>query len=167
MADERDEILLTLTADIVSAHVANNSVAVGDLANLIGNVHEALAKLGEATIESEPVLKPAISSGRSIKPEYIVCLEDGKKLKLLKRHLRTDHNLSPPEYRAKWGLPKSYPMVAPAYAEARRQLAITIGLGRKKSGSALTSKTSGKLRSSKPAAAPKKSRPRPKTTTVA
>ncbi len=124
--------LLTLTADIVSAHVANNSVAVGDLPVLIANVHGSLAGLGTGpTLVAEEQQKPAVSVRTSIKPDFIVCLEDGKKLKMLKRHLMTHYQLTPDAYRAKWKLPADYPMVAPNYAEQRRSLAKKIGLGRK------------------------------------
>lgn len=126
-----NETLITLTADIVAAHVSNNSVAVGDLPQLIANVHGALTKLGAP----EPIMvaapEPAVSIRASIKPDYIICLEDGKKLKMLKRHLMTHYGMTPDDYRAKWGLPRDYPMVAPNYAEQRRSLAMQIGLGRK------------------------------------
>lgn len=126
---ENNEMLITLTADIVAAHVSNNSVAVSDLPTLIGNVHSALAGLSS----SEPVLavqEPAVPIRNSVKKDYIVCLEDGKKLKMLKRHLMTHYGMTPDEYRTKWGLGADYPMVAPAYAETRRILAKAIGLGR-------------------------------------
>lgn len=125
------ETLITLTSDIVSAHVGNNNVPVGDVPHLINNVYSALAKLGEAAPAPEEKLEPAVSVRASVKPDYIVCLEDGKKLKMLKRYLRTNFNMSPEEYRARWGLPADYPMVAPNYAETRRDLAKKIGLGRK------------------------------------
>lgn len=123
--------LLALTSDIVSSHVANNSVAVNDLPQLIQNVFSTLS--GLATPEAAPEVRPepAVPLRQSIKPDYIVCLEDGKKLKMLKRHLMTSYGMTPDDYRAKWGLPADYPMVAPNYAEARRQLAKSIGLGRK------------------------------------
>ena len=124
------ETLITLTADIVAAHVSNNSVAVSDLAVLIGNVHTALAGLSNTTVE-EVSPEPAVPVRQSVKRDHIVCLEDGKKLKMLKRHLMTHYGMTPDEYRTKWGLPADYPMVAPAYAEQRRQLAKDIGLGRK------------------------------------
>ena len=127
-----NETLITLTADIVSAHVSNNSVAVNDLPTLIQNVHNALAGLGTPAPEPEAKLEPAVSVRASIKPDYIVCLEDGKKLKMLKRHLMTHYQMTPDEYRAKWGLPTDYPMVAPNYAEQRRSLAKKIGLGTKR-----------------------------------
>lgn len=121
--------LLALTADIVSSHVANNSVAVNDLPQLIQNVFATLAGLSTPTVAPEPKQEPAVSIRQSIKPDYIVCLEDGKKLKMLKRHLMTAYGMTPDDYRAKWGLPADYPMVAPNYAESRRQLAKSIGLG--------------------------------------
>lgn len=124
------ETLITLTADIVSAHVSNNNVSVNDVSGLIQNVHGALAQLGSSVpAEPEPKREPAVSVRSSIKPDYIVCLEDGKKLKMLKRHLLTHYQLTPEQYRAKWNLPADYPMVAPNYAEQRRTLAKKIGLG--------------------------------------
>ena len=126
------ETLIALTADIVSAHVSNNSVAVSDLPQLIQNVHNALAALGGEVAEPEIKQEPAVSIRASIKPDYIVCLEDGKKLKMLKRHLMTHYQLTPEQYRAKWNLPADYPMVAPNYAEQRRSLAKKIGLGTKR-----------------------------------
>ena len=124
------ELLITLTADIVAAHVSNNSVAVSDVPILIGNVHAALAGLSNEAVAPEVVLEPAVPVRASIKRDYIVCLEDGKKLKMLKRHLMTHYGMTPDDYRAKWGLAADYPMVAPAYAEQRRVLAKAIGLGR-------------------------------------
>lgn len=133
MADNLDmsETLITLTADIVAAHVANNAVSVADVPALIQKVHGALNALGQKTSEPAAPPEPAVSIRASVKPDYIICLEDGKKLKLLKRHLATHYQMTPEEYRAKWGLPASYPMVAPKYAEQRRALAKSIGLGRK------------------------------------
>jgi predicted transcriptional regulator len=128
---EGHETLVTLTADIVSAHVSNNSVAVSDLPLLIQNVHGALASLGKASAEPDIRQEPAVSIRASIKPDYIVCLEDGQKLKMLKRHLMTHYQMTPEQYRAKWKLPADYPMVSPNYAEQRRSLAVKIGLGRK------------------------------------
>jgi predicted transcriptional regulator len=127
------ETLMTMTADIVAAHVSNNSVAVSDLPALIANVHGALAGLGSAASvpEAEVNLTPAVSIRTSVKPDLITCLDCGKKMKMLKRHLGTDHQLTVDKYRVKWGLPKTYLMVAPDYAEKRRTLALTIGLGRK------------------------------------
>lgn len=125
------ETLITLTSDIVAAHVSNNSVAVGDLPALISNVYTALAGLGQTAPVAEAPPEPAVSVRSSVKPDHIVCLEDGKKLKMLKRHLMTHYNLTPEQYRARWNLPADYPMVAPNYAEKRRELAKKIGLGRK------------------------------------
>ena len=130
--DELQETLITLTADIVAAHVSNNSVAVSDLPLLINNVHSALSNLGTPPSAPEVKQEPAVSVRASIKPDYIVCLEDGKKLKMLKRHLMTHYNMTPEQYRAKWNLPADYPMVAPNYAEQRRTLAKKIGLGTKR-----------------------------------
>ena len=131
MAEEQDDILITLTADIVAAHVSNNSVAVNDLPTLIGNVHSALAGLGgRGAPEAKP--EPKVPVRSSIKPDFIICLEDGKKLKMLKRHLMTHYNMTPDDYRRKWGLPSDYPMVAPNYADQRRKLAKAIGLGTKR-----------------------------------
>jgi len=130
--DNFGETLITLTADIVSAHVSNNSVAVSDLALLISNVHGALAGLGDKPEAPAAKPEPAVSIRSSIKPDYVVCLEDGKKLKMLKRHLMTHYNMTPDEYRQKWGLNADYPMVAPNYAEQRRALAKKIGLGTKR-----------------------------------
>jgi predicted transcriptional regulator len=127
-----EDTLLTLTADIVAAHVSNNSVAVNDLPNLIQNVHAALTGISGNRPAAEPKPEPKVSIRASIKPDYIVCLEDGKKLKMLKRHLMTHYNLTPDEYRRKWGLSADYPMVAPNYAEQRRTLAKSIGLGTKR-----------------------------------
>jgi predicted transcriptional regulator len=129
---EIQETLVTLTADIVAAHVSNNSVAVSDLPVLIQNVHGALSGLGTAPAEPEVKQEPAVSVRASVKPDFIVCLEDGKKLKMLKRHLMTHYNLTPDQYRQKWGLSPDYPMVAPNYAEQRRTLAKSIGLGTKR-----------------------------------
>lgn len=129
---ELQETLITLTADIVAAHVSNNSVAVSDLPVLIANVHGALAGLGGTAPVPEVKQEPAVSVRSSIKPDYIVCLEDGKKLKMLKRHLMTHYQMTPEQYRAKWNLPADYPMVAPNYAEQRRTLAKKIGLGTKR-----------------------------------
>lgn len=136
MTDALDiqETLITLTADIVAAHVSNNSVSVSDLPTLIANVHGALSGLGARPVAEEAAPEPAVSVRASIKPDYLVCLEDGKKLKMLKRHLMTHYGMTPDDYRAKWGLPKDYPMVAPNYAEQRRSLAVKIGLGRKPGG---------------------------------
>jgi len=128
-APAQDELLITLTADIVAAHVSNNSVAVSDLGLLIQNVHGALAGLSGEKPAPQAKQEPAVSIRSSIKPDYLVCLEDGKKLKMLKRHLMTHYQMTPDDYRAKWNLAADYPMVAPSYAEQRRSLAKKIGLG--------------------------------------
>ena len=124
---------IELTAEIVSAYVSNNSVSASELPGLINQVHSALARVsaGHGEVPSEP-LKPAISVKRSITPDFIVCLEDGKKFKSLKRHLRTQYNMTPEAYREKWDLPPDYPMVAPNYAAARSQLAKQMGLGQQR-----------------------------------
>lgn len=132
--ENRQIELVELTADLVSAYVSNNPVPVSDLPALITQVHQSLKSLGVTTEETvaQEKLAPAVSVRKSITPDYIVCLEDGKKFKSLKRHLSTHHGMTPEEYRAKWNLPADYPMVAPAYAAARSQLAKDMGLGRKK-----------------------------------
>jgi len=132
VTEESNNELLSLTADIVAAHVANNHVANNEVSDLIAQVHAALSSLGTTVKVEEPEQQPAVAVRSSIKHDYIVCLEDGKKLKMLKRYLRTNYNMTPDEYRTKWKLPRDYPMVAPAYAEQRRGLAKQIGLGRKK-----------------------------------
>jgi predicted transcriptional regulator len=124
---------IALTADIVSAYVSNNTVPASDIPNLINQVHLALLRVSGGQNETQPEpLKPAISVKKSITPEYIVCLEDGKKFKSLKRHLRTQYNMTPEQYREKWQLPTDYPMVAPNYAAARSQLAKQMGLGQQR-----------------------------------
>ena len=132
MADDGGTDLLTLTADIVAAHVSNNSVSVGDVPQLIEKIYASLQALGTPRQEAAVELKPAVPVRSSVKPDYIVCLEDGKKLTMLKRYLRTNYGMTPEEYRTKWGLPADYPMVAPNYAAKRRDLAHSIGLGRKR-----------------------------------
>ena len=121
--------LLSLTTDIVSAHVANNTVALADLPELIHSVYRTLANIGPATIEPANRPVPAVPVRKSIMPDHLVCLEDGKRLKMLKRHLKTAYNLTPEQYRERWGLPPDYPMVAPNYAKQRSRLAKEIGLG--------------------------------------
>lgn len=128
---DMSETLITLTSDIVAAHLSNNDVDIDSVPTLITNVYGALAALGNDEDKEEPRPEPAVSIRASIKPDYIVCLEDGKKLKMLKRYLRTNYDMTPEEYRARWNLPADYPMVAPNYAERRRELAKKIGLGRK------------------------------------
>lgn len=125
------ESMVGLTADIVSAHLSNNSVALSDIPDHIARVHGALTALGTPTAEKIEPLVPAVPVRSSVKPDYIVCLEDGKKFKTLKRHLGVHYGLSPDEYRAKWGLPSDYPMVAPSYAKTRSETARRLGLGRK------------------------------------
>jgi predicted transcriptional regulator len=127
--DDKSEII-EMTADIVSAYVGNNSVSAADLPSLIQSVHRALSGVTAAPEPVEaPPKEPAVPVKRSITPDHLVCLEDGRKFKSLKRHLRTKYNMSPEDYRAKWGLPKDYPMVAPNYAKARSDLAKQMGLG--------------------------------------
>ncbi len=128
MSDKNDQgVSLNQVTEIVSAYVSNNSVPTTQLSELITSVHQALMNVDEKLPET---LKPAVPKKRSVTPDYIVCLEDGKKLKMLKRHLRTSYNLSPEEYRKKWGLLDDYPMVAPTYAAQRSKLAKQIGLGK-------------------------------------
>jgi predicted transcriptional regulator len=121
--------LLALTTEIVAAHVSNNTVAVGDLAQLISQVYGSLANIDAAPATPAVRPSPAVSIKKSIQPDFIVCLEDGKKLKMLKRHLKTAYNMSPEAYRERWGLASDYPMVAPNYARQRSRLAKEIGLG--------------------------------------
>jgi len=124
---------IELTAGIVSAYVSNNSVASGDIAGLINQVHAALMRVSSGQNDAQPEpLKPAVSLKKSITPDHLVCLEDGKKFKSLKRHLRTQYSMTPEQYREKWGLPPDYPMVAPNYAAARSQLAKQMGLGQQR-----------------------------------
>jgi predicted transcriptional regulator len=125
------ETLITLASDIVAAHVSNNSVAGEELPSLIQNVYGALAGLTGAGAAAAPPPEPAVSIRSSIKPDSITCLDCGKKMKILNRHLSTDHGLSTDQYRQRWNLPADYPLVAPNYAEKRRALAKEIGLGRK------------------------------------
>jgi predicted transcriptional regulator len=129
MMDDKAEII-EMTAEIVAAYVENNTVASADLPGLIQSVHRALSGVtaGPETVEAPPK-EPAVPVRRSITPDHLVCLEDGRKFKSLKRHLRTKYNMSPEEYRTKWSLPKDYPMVAPNYAKARSELAKQMGLG--------------------------------------
>jgi predicted transcriptional regulator len=121
--------LLSLTTEIVASHVSNNSVPVSDLGKLIEQIYNTLATVGLTSQEPEIKLESAVPVKKSITPAYLICLEDGKKLKMLKRHLKTRYNLTPEQYRERWGLPADYPMVAPNYAEQRRHLAKKIGLG--------------------------------------
>ena len=123
--------LLAMTADIVSAHIKKNPTAHSDLPDLLESVFAKLDDLAANKVEEEPLV-PAVPIRKSVQNDYLVCLEDGKQMKMLKRHLRTAYDMSPDEYRARWGLPSDYPMVAPSYASRRSELAKTIGLGRKK-----------------------------------
>ena len=122
--------VLSLTAEIVAAHVSNNTVALADLPALIQQVFQTLSTVGTGTPEA-PRPEPAVAVKKSVMPDYIICLEDGKKLKMLKRHLKTAYNMTPEKYRERWGLPSDYPMVAPNYAKQRSQLARELGLGTK------------------------------------
>lgn len=126
--------LLSLTSDIVAAHVSNNAVSTTELPSLIETVFAKLSQLGSAPAEPVVEQKPAVPIKKSVHDDYLVCLEDGNKLKMLKRHLKTAYDMTPEEYRAKWGLTPDYPMVAPSYARKRRELAKKIGLGRKPTG---------------------------------
>jgi predicted transcriptional regulator len=123
--------LLALTTEIVAAHVSNNTVALGDLPQLINQVYNSLANIGAAPALPASRPQPAVSIKKSVQPEYIVCLEDGMHARTLKRHLRTAHGMTPKQYREKWGLPDDYPLTAPAYSESRSKMAKTLGLGRK------------------------------------
>ena len=125
------EQLLEMTTEIVSAYVGNNTIVAGELNELIVSIHDSLHNLTTGGVEVEPEpIKPAVPVRRSVTPDYLICLEDGKRLKMLKRHLRTTYGLSPDDYRAKWGLPADYPMVAPNYAQQRSEFAKKIGLGK-------------------------------------
>ena len=125
------ETLITLTSDIVAAHVSNNDVSVDQVPALISSIYSALAGLGSESEAEEATPEPAVSVRSSVKKDHLVCLDCGKKMKMLKRHISTEHDMSPADYRARWNLPADYPMVAPDYAETRRDLAKKIGLGRK------------------------------------
>ena len=132
MSDNNHDALAELIAEIVSAYVSNNAVRPDQLPTLIADVRAALTRANQGTAEPEPERQePVVSIRSSVRPDYIVCLEDGRKFKSLRRHLQNEHGMTPDEYRAKWGLKKDYPMVAPAYSEARSNLAKELGLGRK------------------------------------
>jgi predicted transcriptional regulator len=133
MTDGAAKGYIDLTANIVSAYLSNNPTPASEIANLISQVHSALLRVSSGRNEAptEPA-KPAVSLKKSINPDYLVCLEDGKRFKSLKRHLRTQYNMTPEQYRDKWGLPADYPMVAPNYAVARSQLAKKMGLGQQR-----------------------------------
>jgi predicted transcriptional regulator len=128
---DRNETLITLTSEIVAAHVSNNSVSSGEVATLISSVYSALSGLGNEAAAAAPAPEPAVSIRASVKRDHLTCLDCGKKMKMLRRHLSSEHDMSPADYREKWGLNADYPMVAPDYAETRRDLAVKIGLGRK------------------------------------
>ncbi|MBH61004.1 MAG: transcriptional regulator [Alphaproteobacteria bacterium] len=139
MVDEKDSgisdaELLHMASDIAAAYVSHNNLSAEQLPDVIKTVHATLSSVGRGLGSDRDNLKPAVPVRRSITPDYIVCLEDGKRLKMLKRHLRSAYNMTPDEYRAKWGLPSDYPMVAPNYAKQRSQFAKKIGLGRKGKG---------------------------------
>lgn len=157
-AVDMTETLITLTSDIVAAHVSNNSVGVDDVPVLIRNVHDALSGLSGSGQAAEALPEPAVSIRASIKKNAITCLDCGKKMKMLKRHLSTEHGLTIDEYRQRWGLGADYPMVAPAYAETRRDLAKKIGLGRKP-GQKVMKKVAPKKKAPAKKAAPKKKAP--------
>jgi len=133
MNDKVPNSYIELTAGIVSAYVSNNAVSTADISVLISQVHTALLRISNGQSEiPQDAFKPAIAVKKSVTAEYIICLEDGKKFKSLKRHLRTQYDMTPEDYREKWGLPPDYPMVAPNYAEARSQLAKKMGLGQQR-----------------------------------
>ncbi len=151
--NEQSPELLEHTTRIVAAHVANNPIAAAELPSVIATVHQALAALGPE--EAAPKPNPAVSIKQSVKPEYIVCLDDGKKLKMLKRHLKTAYNMTPDDYRKRWGLPRDYPMVAPNYAKQRSELAKKIGLGRRTG-----TKVNAQRRTKKPSKAMRPTKPK-------
>jgi predicted transcriptional regulator len=126
---DKQSDLIDATAGLVAAYVGSNTIAAADVPALIRAVHQALSSVGAPTEDAEVGREPAVSARRSITPDYLICLEDGRKFKSLKRHLRTKYDLSPEQYRARWNLPKDYPMVAPNYAQARSDLAKQMGLG--------------------------------------
>jgi predicted transcriptional regulator len=140
LSNIEDKTVIELTADIVSAYVGNNPLPASGLPDLIASVSASVRKLAGAAVVESPSLVPAVNPKKSVFPDYIVCLEDGKKFKSLKRHLRTDYGLSPDDYRAKWGLPPDYPMVAPNYSATRSALAKSTGLGRKPAAPATVAK---------------------------
>ena len=147
-----DDTLLDHVADIISAHVSNNSVSAADLPGLIQSVYASLAALGQAPEPVEEKLTPAVSVRASVKPDAVTCLDCGEKMKMLKRHLGTEHGMTPADYRARWNQPADYPMVAPDYAAKRKELAVRIGLGRKPKAAVPEA----------PAKAPKAAKPRKK-----
>ena len=158
--------LLALTSEIVSSHVSNNTTEKGDLVDLISSVYGKLNELAGGQDETKQALVPAVSIKKSITPDFIICLEDGKKLKMLKRHLMTSYGLTPDEYRTKWGLNSDYPMVAPNYAAKRQELAKKIGLGRKPR-TAATATKAAPAKAAPAKKAPAKKKPAAKKTTKA
>lgn len=134
LPDIDQEEILRMTTDIVASYLSHNSVPADNVPDLIKSVHATMQSVTEVEEKVEPKAKPAVPVSKSIGDEYIVCLEDGKKLKMLKRYLRSQYNMSPDEYRQKWNLPADYPMVAPAYSRKRSQFAKDIGLGRGRKG---------------------------------
>lgn len=141
LSNIEDKTVIELTADIVSAYVGNNPLPASGLPDLIASVSASVRKLAGTAVVESPSLVPAVNPKKSVFPDYIICLEDGKKFKSLKRHLRTDYGLSPDDYRAKWGLPPDYPMVAPNYSATRSALAKSTGLGRKPAAAPAAAKT--------------------------
>jgi len=134
--ENRQDTMIALVSKIVAGYVSHNNVPPNEITSLVNTVHQALLGISGGTDYVHRAQEPAIAIKKSITPDYLICLEDGKKFKSLKRHLRTKYNLSPEEYRAKWGLPVDYPMVAPNYATARSNLALAMGLGQKRKASA-------------------------------
>jgi len=142
MTDTRNDEIVELTVDVISAYVSKNPVPVAELPALIAQVHQSLSGLADgAVVAVEEAQKPAVNPKRSVHDDYIICLEDGKKFKSLKRHLSTHYNMTPDEYRAKWNLPHDYPIVAPGYAAARSAFAKKMGLGRKPKGAEMDAPT--------------------------
>jgi predicted transcriptional regulator len=153
--DQDNEMdIVSIAADIVAAYVSNNQVPVGELPKLIGDIHAALHGIGTPATEPEVKQEPAVAIRKSITSDYIICLEDGKKFKSLKRHIRVHYNLSPDDYRQKWNLPADYPMVAPSYAAIRSAMAKSIGLGRKTAVPTPTAKPKSAARAVAATAAP-------------
>ena len=156
--DSKPQELLALTTEIVASFVGNNAVAMSDLPALIASVFQALSATGQAEPEkAAEAPTPAVPIKKSVQQDFIICLEDGKKLKMLKRHLATRYNMTPEDYRRRWGLPKDYPMVAPAYAAQRSTLALQIGLGRKTAAPAASEPTPAKTASPRRVAGRRKS----------
>jgi predicted transcriptional regulator len=152
MADTtNNQLLLQLTTQIIAAHVSHNSVRAEILPMLIGDVYQSLSGVGTKEVEPEPVPEPAVNPKKSVFNDYIICLEDGLKLKMLRRHLKTSYNMTPEEYRQRWQLPAEYPMVAPAYAATRSALAKKMGLGTKPATETLPSPATAALRKKKAA----------------